>query len=63
MMTSKKKLKTWGIMNGQQDKNEERVLRGQRRQMRESATLYSLYESNRYKKTVAGDGKELQSRQ
>lgn len=55
-------MKTWGIMNGRQDKNEERVLRGQRRQMRESATLYSLYESNRYKKTVAGDGKELQNR-
>jgi hypothetical protein len=31
--------------------------------MRESATLYSLYESNHYKKMVAADEKELRSRQ
>jgi hypothetical protein len=44
-----------------QDKNEEHVLRGQHRHMRESATLYSLYESNHYTKTVAGDVKELRA--
>jgi len=60
---NKRKLNTWRIMNGQQDKKEEEhALRGQHRHMGESATLCSLYESNHYKMTVAGDVKELRSR-